>query len=109
MGLILKCYFRVCRMFDSPLRTYQLLCTFIAIQVKRISLAKNILRAIDANPDIPPLSQYPRSHQVSLDSSMIKLGLTLTLRSRTGIISGCLASSMKTLRRSVPTCTDYHG
>ena len=30
---------------------------------------KNILRAIDANPDIPPLSQYPRSHQVSLRSS----------------------------------------
>ncbi|KAI0722733.1 hypothetical protein C8Q76DRAFT_835904 [Earliella scabrosa] len=43
VGLILKCYFRV----------------------KRISLAKNILRAIDANPDIPPLSQYPRSHQVT--------------------------------------------
>ncbi|PCH40986.1 hypothetical protein WOLCODRAFT_70573 [Wolfiporia cocos MD-104 SS10] len=43
VGLILKCYFRV----------------------KRISLAKNILRAIDANPDIPPLSAYPRSHQVT--------------------------------------------
>ncbi|KAI0722381.1 COP9 signalosome complex subunit 12 [Cerioporus squamosus] len=43
VGLILKCYFRV----------------------KRVSLAKNILRAIDANPDIPPLSQYPRSHQVT--------------------------------------------
>ncbi|KAH8096699.1 hypothetical protein BXZ70DRAFT_330493 [Cristinia sonorae] len=43
VGLILKSYFRV----------------------KRISLAKNILRAIDANPDIPPLDQYPRSHQVT--------------------------------------------
>ncbi|RPD66879.1 COP9 signalosome complex subunit 12 [Lentinus tigrinus ALCF2SS1-7] len=43
VGLILKCYFRV----------------------KRISLSKNILRAIEANPDIPPLSQYPRSHQVT--------------------------------------------
>ncbi|KAL6309779.1 hypothetical protein BKA93DRAFT_850285 [Sparassis latifolia] len=43
VGLILKCYFRV----------------------KRISLSKNILRAIDANPDIPPLSAYPRSHQVT--------------------------------------------
>ncbi|KAH9844364.1 uncharacterized protein C8Q71DRAFT_696573 [Rhodofomes roseus] len=43
VGLILKCYFRV----------------------KRISLSKNILRAIDANPDIPPLSTYPRSHQVT--------------------------------------------
>jgi len=42
-GLIMKLYFRV----------------------KRISLSKNILRAIDANPDIPPLSQYPRSHQVT--------------------------------------------
>ncbi|GJE84857.1 COP9 signalosome complex subunit 12 [Phanerochaete sordida] len=43
VGLILKSYFRI----------------------KRISLAKNILRAIDANPDIPPLSAYPRSHQVT--------------------------------------------
>ncbi|KAF5363596.1 hypothetical protein D9756_000305 [Leucocoprinus leucothites] len=42
VGLILKCYFRV----------------------KRISLAKNILRALQAN-DIPPLSAYPRSHQVT--------------------------------------------
>ncbi|KZT71567.1 hypothetical protein DAEQUDRAFT_809881 [Daedalea quercina L-15889] len=43
VGLILKCYFRV----------------------KRISLSKNILRAIEANPDIPPLAAYPRSHQVT--------------------------------------------
>ncbi|KAI0677262.1 hypothetical protein C8Q78DRAFT_1001890 [Trametes maxima] len=43
VGLILKCYFRV----------------------RRISLSKNILRAINANPDIPPLSAYPRSHQVT--------------------------------------------
>jgi len=43
VGLIMKSYFRV----------------------KRISLSKNILRAIDANPDIPPLHQYPRSHQVT--------------------------------------------
>ncbi|KAI0080873.1 hypothetical protein K474DRAFT_1682360 [Panus rudis PR-1116 ss-1] len=43
VGLILKCYFRV----------------------KRISLSKNILRAIEANPDLPPLSAYPRSHQVT--------------------------------------------
>ncbi|KXN89484.1 hypothetical protein AN958_05646 [Leucoagaricus sp. SymC.cos] len=32
--------------------------------VKRISLAKPILRALEAN-DIPPLSAYPRSHQVT--------------------------------------------
>ncbi|KAG2099317.1 hypothetical protein BD769DRAFT_1426537 [Suillus cothurnatus] len=43
VGLVLKCYFRV----------------------KRISLSKNILRALNANPDIPPLSEYPRSHQVT--------------------------------------------
>ncbi|KNZ76459.1 CSN12 like protein [Termitomyces sp. J132] len=33
--------------------------------VKRISLSKNILRALDANTDIPALSLYPRSHQVT--------------------------------------------
>ncbi|KAF6761987.1 hypothetical protein DFP72DRAFT_1061270 [Ephemerocybe angulata] len=43
VGLVLKCYFRV----------------------KRISLSKNILRALDANNDIPPLTSYPRSHQVT--------------------------------------------
>ncbi|TDL29378.1 hypothetical protein BD410DRAFT_779778 [Rickenella mellea] len=43
VGLVMKCYFRV----------------------KRISLCRNILRALDANPDIPPLSSYPRSHQVT--------------------------------------------
>jgi len=43
VGLILKSYFRV----------------------KRISLSKNILRALDANPDVPPLKEYPRSHQVT--------------------------------------------
>ncbi|KAH0587998.1 hypothetical protein H2248_006740 [Termitomyces sp. 'cryptogamus'] len=43
VGLVLKCYFRV----------------------KRISLSKNILRALDANTDIPALSLYPRSHQVT--------------------------------------------
>ncbi|KAF9057815.1 hypothetical protein BJ165DRAFT_1398019 [Panaeolus papilionaceus] len=42
VGLILKCYFRI----------------------KRISLSKNILRALDANTDIPRLQLYPRSHQV---------------------------------------------
>jgi hypothetical protein len=42
VGLVLKSYFRI----------------------KRISLAKNILRALDAN-DVPPLAEYPRSHQVT--------------------------------------------
>ncbi|KAF9534585.1 hypothetical protein CPB83DRAFT_866015 [Crepidotus variabilis] len=43
VGLVLKSYFRI----------------------KRISLSKNILRALEANNDIPPLSAYPRSHQVT--------------------------------------------
>lgn len=43
VGLIMKCYFRV----------------------KRINLSKSILRALDANPDIPQLAAYPRSHQVT--------------------------------------------
>jgi len=44
VGLVLKCYFRL----------------------KKISLSKNILRALEANTDVPPLSAYPRSHQVRL-------------------------------------------
>ncbi|ESK89361.1 cop9 signalosome complex subunit 12 [Moniliophthora roreri MCA 2997] len=43
VGLVLKCYFRI----------------------RRISLSKNILRALDANRDIPDLSVYPKSHQVT--------------------------------------------
>ncbi|KAF9480697.1 hypothetical protein BDN70DRAFT_877260 [Pholiota conissans] len=43
VGLVLKSYFRI----------------------KRISLSKNILRALQANTDIPPLSAFPRSHQVT--------------------------------------------
>ncbi|KAF8897869.1 hypothetical protein BD779DRAFT_1714127 [Infundibulicybe gibba] len=43
VGLVLKCYFRV----------------------QRISLSKNILRALEANQDLPPLSAFPRSHQVT--------------------------------------------
>ncbi|ETW84096.1 hypothetical protein HETIRDRAFT_415809 [Heterobasidion irregulare TC 32-1] len=43
VGLIMKSYFRI----------------------RRISLSKNILRAIEANPDIPPLSQFPKAHQVT--------------------------------------------
>ncbi|KAE9387105.1 hypothetical protein BT96DRAFT_867565 [Gymnopus androsaceus JB14] len=43
VGLILKSYFRI----------------------KKISLAKNILKALEANQDIPALTHYPRSHQVT--------------------------------------------
>ena len=62
VGLILKCYFRVCGTARPSLAIAD---HSLTTQVKRISLSKNILRAIDANPDIPPLSAYPRSHQVS--------------------------------------------
>ncbi|KIK64846.1 hypothetical protein GYMLUDRAFT_160775 [Collybiopsis luxurians FD-317 M1] len=34
-------------------------------RLRRISLSKNILRALEANRDIPALSHYPRSHQVT--------------------------------------------
>ncbi|KAH9965830.1 PCI domain-containing protein [Russula dissimulans] len=43
VGLVLKSYFRV----------------------RRISLSKNILRALEANRDIPSLHEYPRAHQVT--------------------------------------------
>jgi len=35
------------------------------LRVRRISLSKNILRALEANRDIPPLHEYPRAHQVT--------------------------------------------
>ncbi|KAN0132594.1 hypothetical protein V8E53_009610 [Lactarius tabidus] len=43
VGLVLKSYFRV----------------------RRISLSKNVLRALEVNQDIPPLQEYPRAHQVT--------------------------------------------
>ncbi|KAF5393060.1 hypothetical protein D9757_001115 [Collybiopsis confluens] len=43
VGLVLKSYFRL----------------------RRISLSKNILRALEVHRDIPALSQFPRSHQVT--------------------------------------------
>ncbi|TRM67840.1 hypothetical protein BD626DRAFT_545149 [Schizophyllum amplum] len=42
-GLVFKCYFRL----------------------KRISLTKNILRALEVNQDIPSLDAYPRAHRVT--------------------------------------------
>lgn len=33
-------------------------------QVNRTALSRNVMRALKAQPDIPPLSAYPRSHQV---------------------------------------------
>ncbi|KAJ7194545.1 hypothetical protein GGX14DRAFT_700889 [Mycena pura] len=43
VGLAMKCYFKV----------------------KRISLTKNIVKALENTSDIPPLEQYPRAHQVT--------------------------------------------
>ncbi|KAG8689273.1 COP9 signalosome (CSN) subunit [Ceratobasidium sp. 395] len=43
VGVVMKCYFKV----------------------NRITLSRNIIRAINANSDIPPLSQYPRADQVT--------------------------------------------
>ncbi|KAI6152430.1 hypothetical protein BKA82DRAFT_4111168 [Pisolithus tinctorius] len=48
VGLIMKCYFRV----------------------SVINLSKNILRALEANPDIPQLSAYPRSHQAEQELTL---------------------------------------
>ncbi len=59
VALVLKSYFRVSQ------------CIVISFQgmnifpkVRRISLSKNILRALEANRDIPSLHEYPRAHQV---------------------------------------------
>ncbi|KAG8743513.1 COP9 signalosome (CSN) subunit [Ceratobasidium sp. 414] len=45
VGVVMKCYFKV----------------------NRIALSRNIIRAIHANSDIPPLSQYPRADQAEED------------------------------------------
>lgn len=52
VGLVFKCYFRV----------------------KKISLSKSILRALNNNAEIPPLSAYPRSHQVTFRYYLGMLG-----------------------------------
>ncbi|KZT42926.1 hypothetical protein SISSUDRAFT_1069109 [Sistotremastrum suecicum HHB10207 ss-3] len=43
VGLVLKSYFKV----------------------QRTSLSRNVIRALKANNDIPPLTEYPRAHQVT--------------------------------------------
>ena len=66
-GLVFKCYFRV----------WEEYCIFISallniLQLKRISLTKNILRALEVNQDIPSLEHYPRAHRVRpLPSALI--------------------------------------
>lgn len=58
---VMKCYFGT-RFYHN----YRTSIHVIRNQVKRISisLSKNILRALDANSDIPPLTACPRSHRV---------------------------------------------
>ncbi|KAJ3568766.1 hypothetical protein NP233_g5498 [Leucocoprinus birnbaumii] len=63
VGLILKCYFRVGPFNPLSFEKYAIKLASRR-KIKRISLSKNILRALQAN-DIPPLSAYPRSHQVT--------------------------------------------
>ncbi|KAG8901299.1 COP9 signalosome (CSN) subunit [Tulasnella sp. 403] len=59
VGLIFKCYF----------------------SVNRIALSRNIIRALSANKDIPPLEQYPRADQASSSpSSWISLSFLSVLR-----------------------------
>lgn len=48
------------------------------LKVRRISLSKNILRALEVNQDIPPLQEYPRAHQVATD---LFIGLLQSLTS----------------------------
>ena len=36
-------------------------------KIRRIALSKNVLRALEANQDIPALKEYPRAHQVAAD------------------------------------------
>lgn len=33
-------------------------------QIRKISLSRPILRALEANKDLPPLGDYPKPHQV---------------------------------------------
>jgi hypothetical protein len=49
------------------------------LKIRRITLSKNVLRALEANQDIPPLQEYPRAHQVAADLS-IALQQSLTSR-----------------------------
>ena len=59
VGLVLKSYFRVSQYIITSSQGVD-----IPPKVRRISLSKNILRALEANRDIPLLHEYPRAHQV---------------------------------------------
>ena len=58
VGLVLKSYFRVSQCIATTSQDVD-----ISPKVRRISLSKNILRALEANRDIPLLQEYPRAHQ----------------------------------------------
>jgi hypothetical protein len=36
-----------------------------SVQLKAISLSKNVVRSIEAQSDLPPFQQYPRAHRVT--------------------------------------------
>ncbi len=60
VALVLKSYFRVSQCIVISFQGMN-----IFLKVRRISLSKNIiLRALEANRDIPSLHEYPRAHQV---------------------------------------------
>ena len=40
-------------------------------------LSKNILRALEANKDVPPLSQYPKAHQVCCSPGFNRINTTM--------------------------------
>lgn len=92
VGLVMQCYFRVCTHL-APACFYSRLH-----QVKRIGLSRNILRALDANKDIPPLSSYPRAHQVR-EYPWYWSSFSHLIRSLLSIILASLRSLMKISKR----------
>ena len=85
VGLVLKSYLRV-----SQYIVLRLQCANNCPKVRHISLSKNILRALEANRDIPPLHEYPRAHQVRSQSRPPRQDLTrnqVTYRYYLGMLS----------------------
>jgi hypothetical protein len=71
--LVLKSYFRVSQHITTCLRHVM---ADNPPKIRRISLSKNILRALEANRDIPPLHEYPRAHQVRFTCFLFSKSLT---------------------------------
>jgi hypothetical protein len=60
--MVLKCYFKV--RINTTIVSIKLRTGYL--QVNRINLCKNVIRAVDANKDdLPPITAYPISAQVS--------------------------------------------